>query len=205
MRKSTHLKPNAYKTDAARSGKEGKLIQGKGLYVWPNGTKYYGNFENGLVHGKGLMVLDNGDIYEGDFYQNKIEGEGTYWYNNGDKYEGMLCNGSIHGKGLLYVCDEHSFYDCIFEKGAAIEGSWICGVNNFFYKGPFYKGKPHGKGIFTSKSGRTEIINFDHLNGPDLTTAKLIDNFVPTISIPITFLQSKPTENEHFPFIAQFW
>jgi len=27
MRKSTHLKPNAYKTDAARSGKEGKLIQ----------------------------------------------------------------------------------------------------------------------------------------------------------------------------------
>jgi len=149
------------------------------------------------------MVLDNGDIYEGDFYQNKIEGEGTYWYNNGDKYEGMLCNGSIHGKGLLYVCDEHSFYDCIFEKGAAIEGSWICGVNNFFYKGPFYKGKPHGKGIFTSKSGRTEIINFDHLNGPDLTTAKLIDNFVPTISIPITFLQSKPTENEHFPFIAK--
>lgn len=44
------------------------MIQhGNGEFIFPDGSKFIGNWKNGLAHGKGTMYHANGDVYTGDF------------------------------------------------------------------------------------------------------------------------------------------
>lgn len=38
---------------------------GKGTYIWKNGSKYIGNFQNDYRHGYGQMFWQDGRIYKG--------------------------------------------------------------------------------------------------------------------------------------------
>ena len=44
--------------------KEG-LPQGKGIYIWANGTRYEGEFSAGFRNGKGLLSTVDGFVYNG--------------------------------------------------------------------------------------------------------------------------------------------
>lgn len=44
---------------------------GLGVYKYPDGTRYEGNFKNGLFHGTGKFVFANG-VYEGTFKNGKV-------------------------------------------------------------------------------------------------------------------------------------
>lgn len=54
------------------------------------------------VTGKGVYKYPNGDIYEGDFVEAKRQGYGIYYYVNGDRYEGEFANHQFQGKGSVY-------------------------------------------------------------------------------------------------------
>ena len=61
---------------------------------------YEGEYnENGKKHGKGIWRYPNGDVYEGDWYEEQKQGYGKYTYSDGDVYEGGWYNGKRHGKG----------------------------------------------------------------------------------------------------------
>jgi hypothetical protein len=40
-------------------------MQGKGILIWNDGTKYEGDFKQGKMQGNGIMILPNKDKYVG--------------------------------------------------------------------------------------------------------------------------------------------
>lgn len=56
------------------------MKEGKGEFLWRDGTKYVGEFSN-----------------------NKINGEGVMDYADGRRYEGTYLNGLMHGHGIFKV------------------------------------------------------------------------------------------------------
>jgi hypothetical protein len=58
-----------------------------------------GDYVKNKRHGKGIFYYPDGSKYDGDWNENVREGSGTYTYPNGDTYEGEWKNHQRHGKG----------------------------------------------------------------------------------------------------------
>ena len=59
---------------------------GVGRGIWPDGSHYVGQFQNGAWHGKGTYVWADGKKYEGEFFKGNSHGQGTYSYTDGSVY-----------------------------------------------------------------------------------------------------------------------
>ncbi|MCB0705950.1 MAG: caspase family protein [Saprospiraceae bacterium] len=55
--------------------------------------------------GKGIYVYPDGSRYEGEFYKGEPEGLGTVVYQNGDRYEGEWMSNTPHGQGIMYYAN----------------------------------------------------------------------------------------------------
>jgi hypothetical protein len=62
--------------------------KGKGIFTWPQGDKYEGEFENGKRHGEGSMYFEDGTWYVGHWERGKMNGYGTLYAQGGQKLEG---------------------------------------------------------------------------------------------------------------------
>ena len=51
----------------------------------------------------GTYVWDDGDKYLGEWNNNKIHGQGTYTFADGEKYEGEFIDSKKHGQGLSLI------------------------------------------------------------------------------------------------------
>ena len=51
-------------------------MHGKGLYKWPDGGEYYGDYVNNIKEGFGVFKWTNGKTYEGEFKNGKPDGVG---------------------------------------------------------------------------------------------------------------------------------
>lgn len=74
--------------------------EGLGIFIWKNGDRYEGHFLNGKKSGKGVLIYANGDTYNGHFVEDKREGSGEFIAINGDLYRGNWENGNISGMGM---------------------------------------------------------------------------------------------------------
>jgi hypothetical protein len=83
----------------------GNLMHGKGTFYWANGTYYTGEFKNGMRHGTGKLHNFDNTIYEGEWRNGKNTGKGKYYWPNGQWYEGGFKNGFMHGRGIMYDND----------------------------------------------------------------------------------------------------
>ncbi|XP_030630978.1 radial spoke head 10 homolog B [Chanos chanos] len=104
--------------------KRGDLFHGEGVAHFQDGHVYKGTFSDGLMHGRGLYIWSDGLKYEGDFASNVPIGHGTYTWKDGSCYVGEVCNAIRHGVGTF--------------KSAKTSAT---------YRGQWYNGKRHGKGI----------------------------------------------------------
>ena len=115
-------------------------LEGKGVYMWNNGTKYIGNWKDGNMngegilidsnnnlvfqgnyyrnkrYGKGLFVIKDNEYYEGEFFDDKMEGKGTYHYENGDIWEGYFKNNMKNGVGIFTSKNNKDVYLYEFEN-----------------------------------------------------------------------------------------
>jgi radial spoke head protein 1 len=80
-----------------------------------------GDYVKNKRHGKGLFYYPDGSKYDGEWNENVREGHGTYTYPNNDTYEGAWNNGKRQGPGEMqfgqyryigkfnenYVCDRN--------------------------------------------------------------------------------------------------
>ena len=149
---------------------------GIGIFVYENGTIYYGNFINDIKKGRGILIQPNGDFYQGYFDNDHINGNGSLTINNDYTYTGTWVNGVKHGSGLEIYNKTLAKYEGGFENnlkhgkgkyyfsdGSMYKGSfvkdlfegkgvmkWIDGCK---YEGEFKKGKMDGEGKFTWKDG----------------------------------------------------
>lgn len=82
--------------------------QGKGKFVWKDGSVYNGNFDNDQINGQGTLTIPNQGTYEGTFQEGKKNGQGTYKFENKDTYIGNWENDKMSGEGTYskwrYIC-----------------------------------------------------------------------------------------------------
>lgn len=94
---------------------------GVGQMIYPDGSRYEGDWKNDLKQGFGAYYYPNGDIYEGAWFKGKRHGLGTYFYaETQTKFMGTWVEGVIAGPGqIIYPRQRY-------------HGSWTRGVS----KGP---------------------------------------------------------------------
>lgn len=70
--------------------------------IYPDGSRYEGDWKNDLKHGFGAYYYPNGDIYEGAWFKGKRHGLGTYFYaETQTKFMGTWVEGIIEGPGQI--------------------------------------------------------------------------------------------------------
>ena len=47
--------------------------------IWPDQSRYEGEFHEGRMEGRGIRYYANGNIHEGEFVNNKPHGSGTFF------------------------------------------------------------------------------------------------------------------------------
>ncbi|MEZ0609699.1 M48 family metalloprotease [Fibrella sp. WM1] len=71
--------------------------------TYPGGKlKYKGGVLMGLRTGYGVYYYPNGDRYAGQFAYDQPHGKGTYYFSDGDRFVGTFRNGKRSGPGTLY-------------------------------------------------------------------------------------------------------
>ena len=133
---------------------------GFGIIEFPDGSKYYGQTNNGEFNGTGRMVHPNGDIYQGEWKNGMAHGKGVFCDVRGSLYEGQWVSDMQHGKGV-----ELWDFNAIKYEGQFLEGKktgkgkfWFEGST---YQGDFVEGKFHGKGkYYFAESGKIYEGNF---------------------------------------------
>ncbi|MEP7196459.1 MAG: caspase family protein [Saprospiraceae bacterium] len=110
-------------------------MNGRGIYYYANGNKYIGNWLKNQKHGDGKLIYANGNIYSGKFQNDRITGFGNMNYKNGEKYVGEWKNENPSGKGTYY-----------YASGERYEGEFINGKYNgkgklYYTNGSTYEGE----------------------------------------------------------------
>jgi len=95
---------------------------GQGVYIFKNGDKYEGKFENNMFHGKtsglrgcpnefmiagqGVMVCANGTLVKGTWEKDKLHGKVTTVLENGKEIEEIYNRGEIKVR-ILTIGHQH--------------------------------------------------------------------------------------------------
>lgn len=133
-------------------------VNGKGTYIYSNGTEYVGDFIDGNFNGKGIMNYADGSKYVGDFVNDELDGQGTLYWANGDKYIGDWKQGKQHGKGELFVKDHLEYKgDYLDGKKEGIGVLDVLGTKNK-YEGEFKNDLPNGIGRLSDLDGNSKCV-----------------------------------------------
>jgi hypothetical protein len=107
----------------------GNCRQGYGTFIFEDGSRYTGEFQDGYIHGLGIFEAPDGEKYTGNWIRQKRWGKGRRLYANGDLYVGDFKEDKIFGFGEMW-----------FHDGG-------------YYRGKWEDNLPHGEGIFVSATG----------------------------------------------------
>lgn len=83
---------------------ENNRLNGNGVFIGKNGSKYEGEFKNSVFEGQGIYT-SNGNKYVGQFSKHRFNGKGVLYLNDGSKYVGNFVFNKIEGKGTMYYKD----------------------------------------------------------------------------------------------------
>lgn len=98
--------------------------QGKGVLVWPDGSRYEGFWIDNQAWGHGRLIHADKDVYVGQWHKDKAHGKGKYHHADGSVYEGDWDQDKQTGFGKE-----------TFPGGSIFEGQYV-------------NGKKEGKGHF---------------------------------------------------------
>ncbi len=115
---------------------EGDCENGKGTYVWTNGSRYEGEWENGLQNGIGKLYMPDGSLkYRGLW----IKGQ----------FRGKILEGEVrHGIGKIEIPGRY-IYEGEFRNYVPQGKGKITYTNGTIYQGDVKNGLPEGNGQLT--------------------------------------------------------
>tara|TARA_R110001632_G_C11362064_1_gene419486 strand:+ start:2456 stop:4084 length:1629 start_codon:yes stop_codon:yes gene_type:complete len=104
------------------------LLDGRGAAVFPDGTKYVGDFRSGRRHGYGVLIMDDvpnasGQISIGTWQNGGRVGNILYSWPNGAYFYGFTQGGAIRSDGTIsdFVEWKRAFYDLAKPQRKAIQ------------------------------------------------------------------------------------
>lgn len=127
----------------------GDCKNGPGIFAYPDGSKYEGEFANGKFNGNGTFQFASGDKYVGQFKDNFPHGTGSRELANGKVETGDWREGEFIGSSLI----ESGKVGCIQGDCTSGNGTYIFKEGSAKYVGEFQNGQPHGTGICTYANG----------------------------------------------------
>lgn len=140
-------------TDVQSGCIEGNCRTGDGIFAFPDGSKYEGQFLNGKIDGWGTWYYANGDKYVGTFRNNYAHGKGTLYHKDSTKVTGDWVEGEYRGNSII-------------EKGriGCVEGNCHTGTGTYIYKdgsakytGQFVNDLPDGEGAIFYANGERYV------------------------------------------------
>lgn len=151
--------PNVPTADGKQTGCiSGNCRDGKGIYIYPSGAVYIGEFQNGEIHGIGVCYYSDGRKYQGQWLHRFPEGKGTMTYADGNKRTGNWKKGEPvdeRGRIITIAASEPSNKDGTDIQSGCISGDCENGEGIFAYadgsryEGQFRNSKPDIHGTFT--------------------------------------------------------
>ena len=104
---------------------------GRGIYRYPDGSRYIGYFKNGQPQGEGICYYANGDKYEGSWRDHAPNGEGIYTYTNGRVIAALWKNGQPRRR-LEAIYENSGATDVAIENNEAVKiWSVVVGVSTY--------------------------------------------------------------------------
>jgi hypothetical protein len=95
LRRKTHIKIRLGSSETVpyegELNNEGKK-HGQGMYRWPNGRTYIGEWYDNQMDGDGVETWPNGSKYQGQLKANKRHGQGAFTWADGRQYIGRIKN-----------------------------------------------------------------------------------------------------------------
>lgn len=134
-------------TPSAKGPKEGF-----GSVVYPNRSKYEGNFHNHMRHGAGTLTLSDGTKYESEWRMDERHGEGKEMCPDGTTFVGSYVKGMRHGQGVM-TWPEGSKYSGQFERGRANGEGELLRTDGSVYRGLFSEDCMSGEGRMQWRDG----------------------------------------------------
>ena len=91
----------------------------QGVFEWPSGRKYEGEWDNSSMHGKGRLAYEDGNVYIGNFKNDQRSGYGLFVWSDGKRYDGPWQENKQHGIATLELLDGTKV-KAEFDKGQKI-------------------------------------------------------------------------------------
>jgi hypothetical protein len=148
---------------------------GRGIREWRDGSRYDGQWQHNMPHGKGVMTYPGGGSYRGDFRAGKRSGRGVETLKDGSEYTGQFRADYRHGTGTL-VRPDGSRYEGGWIKGLQQGEGLIVNADGSAFRGNFMAGKAQGKGECLAR-GVTSACRYE--NGKPAVTAVAAAPVVP--------------------------
>lgn len=116
-------------------GNKTKTPDGVWLYEYRTDLGYSGVYENGLKQGKGKYLYANGSKFEGTWINDTIEGAGIFYEPNGQQIKGEWVKGKREGKFIISIPDKNQLIESYWKNDVIEpEGYYIDSLGN--KKGP---------------------------------------------------------------------
>lgn len=129
---------------------KGNCVLGRGIYAYPDGSRYEGAFRSGKPDGQGIFYYPNGDRYEGQLLRGLRHGQGRMFHENGtvtngpwemgESTAGLASTNYRPTAGCIEGDCQNGYGIYIFKEGDR-------------YRGTFRNGRPNGKGTVEYKNG----------------------------------------------------
>lgn len=127
----------------------GDCKAGSGIFAYPDGSKYEGQFLAGKFDGWGTFWFANGDKYIGNFKENYPHGKGTRYHADGSQETGEWREGEYIGSSLI----ESGRVGCIEGDCENGKGTYIFKEGSAKYIGDFRENEANGFGVCTYANG----------------------------------------------------
>ncbi len=149
----------------------GNCETGTGTYVWAEGPRYEGEWQNGVPHGIGKLYSEAGTpeqsgLWLHGMYQGKLlhfsgkvpdrlpgNSIAKILFSDQTVYEGTLTHYEITGQGTMRFPNGDEYVGEVREGLPEGEGTYRFAASGDAYRGKFRKGVPQGRGAYIFAGG----------------------------------------------------